>query len=309
MVVRESIVRDILRLIIWYPFRWFILILPFPAAFYMLKVMGDTHYLFSGNKKRIIRETLSMVFNGRDSFPLNRILKMYFENHYIDHLHIFLYPRFNKKTVEKYFSVHGLENLNSALSHGRGCILLQGHFGPIQIPLFVLALKGYNVKQIGYLWKPENLSLVGERVSFRLRARYESMIPAEILSAKSFLRSAFEILKDNGIIMMNGDGAAGKQFIGKHIPVRFLGKEVLFPVGAINLARRTRSPILPLFIVRESPWRFRIVIEKPSELNYTREETDMGKGVEEFVRVFEGYVKRYPCHWHLWDEFKERIFS
>lgn len=307
MIVRESIVRDILRLITWYPFRWFILILPFPAAFYILKVMGDMHYFFSRNKKRIIMENLSMVFNGRDSFPLKRIIKMYFENHYIDHLHIFLYPRFNKRIIERYFPVHGLENLDSALLSGRGCILLQGHFGPIQIPLFALALKGYNIKQIGYLWKPENLSLVGERVSLRLRERYESMIPAEILSAKSFLRPALEILKNNGIIMTNGDGAAGKQFIGKHIPVRFLGREVLFPVGAVNLAQRTGSPILPLFIVRESPWRFRIVIEKSSGLNYTREETDMGKGVVGFVKVFEEYVKRYPCHWHLWDEFKERI--
>ncbi len=52
MVVRESIVRDILRLIIWYPFRWFILVLPFPVALYMLKMTGDMHYFFSKNKKK-----------------------------------------------------------------------------------------------------------------------------------------------------------------------------------------------------------------------------------------------------------------
>ncbi len=307
MIVRESIVRDILRLIIWYPFRWFILIMPLPVAFYILKVIGDIHYLFSEGKKGVIRENLSMVFDGKVSFPFEKIIRLYFENHYIDHLHIFLYPRFSKKVVERYFPIEGQENLDEALSRGKGCILLQGHFGPIQIPLFALAVKGYNIKQIGYLWKPEGLSGIGERVSFRLRERYEAMIPTEILSAKSFLRSAFELLKDNGIIMMNGDGAAGRQFIGKHIPVKFLGRDVFFPVGARNLARRTGSIILPIFILRKSPWRFRIIIEKPCNPNLLTEKTGMEKGVMEFVKTLEAYVKKYPCHWHLWDEFNERM--
>jgi KDO2-lipid IV(A) lauroyltransferase len=310
MLTNESFVRDILRLIIWYPFRWIILILPVPLGFYIMKLLGDLHYVCSKGKKNILKKNLTSIFDKTiDDHSYDLIIKRYLENHYIDHLHIFLYPKFTGRVIERYFHIEGIENLDKELSKGRGCILLQGHFGPVQIPLFVLALKGYNIKQVGYLWRPDNLSYIGEKVAFRLRDRYESMIPAEIISAKSFLKSAFILLKENGIIMMNGDGAAGRQFIGRHIPVSFFGKKALFPVGSIDLARRTGAPILPLFILRESPWKYRIVVETPLDLDSISDDLDLEKGVEKFVMRFKYYVKRYPCHWHLWDEWDTRLYK
>lgn len=310
MRVNEGLGRDILRLIIWYPFRWMIIISPVRISFVLMKLMGDIHFFLSNGKKKLLADNLSLLrgFGSRD-LKIDEIIRRYFENHYIDRLHIFLYPRFNTKVVDKYFRIEGLHILEQELLKGKGCILLQGHFGPIQIPLYVLASKGYNIKQIGHLVMPENLSYIGEMVSYRLRKKYEARIPAEIMSAKSFLKKAYKFLKENNLIMMTGDGAAFGQFIGKHLQVPFLGRQVLFPVGAIDLSQRTGSPIIPLFIVRESTFRFTIVIEKPLALDFMEGKADLEKGVEKFAGIFEKYVKKYPCHWHLWDELGERTVN
>ena len=308
MMVSESVGRDVLRLIIWHPVRWLMIILPISLSFWVMKLMGDVHFLFSKEKKNLLAKNLSFI-EGLEStqYGNNKIIRRYFQNHYIDRLHIFLYPRFNQKVVDRYFPIQGLNILERELAKGRGCILLQGHFGPIQIPLYVLALKGYYIKQIGYLTMPENISKIGNTVSYRLREKYEAEIPAEIISAKSFLKKAYKFLKENNLIMMTGDGAAFGQFIGKFLPIQFLGQRFPFPVGAITIAKRTKSSLLPLFILRESDLSFKIIIEEPLDINYDDETNyNLEADVKKFVNVFERYVARYPCHWHLWDELDER---
>jgi len=142
------------------------------------------------------------------------------------------------------------EHLNQVLLNGKGCILVHGHFGPAQLPLFALGLKGYNINQLG-LPSDEGLSLVGKKVAFKIRQVYEGMIPARIVSAESFLRPLFKHLETNGILMMTGDGTGGDKFVGKFLPVKFFNQEVLFPTGYAALSLKTGAPILPLFTIRK----------------------------------------------------------
>lgn len=307
MHTEEGIIRDVARLIVWFPFRWIIQAVPVSLGFFTFKVLGDIHYFLSRKKKGLILKNLSHAFTqhnfGKD------MLRRYMENHYIDRLHIFLYPKFNKTNIDRFVSFKGLEHLNQVLLNGKGCILVHGHFGPAQLPLFALGLKGYNINQLG-LPSDEGLSLVGKKVAFKIRQVYEGMIPARIVSAESFLRPLFKQLETNGILMMTGDGTGGDKFVGKFMPVKFFNQEVLFPTGYAALSLKTGAPILPLFTIRKRFNRFEAIIGKPFQIENTFDnQNSMIQIIKQFVKLFEEHVQKYPCHWHFWDKFEKLIIS
>lgn len=296
MIVKESIARDILRFIIWYPLRWLTGIIPVFGFFVILRGMGNIHYLISKQKKKQLAYNIKRAFPSKSQNEINNIVRQYFENHYSDRLWIFLIPRLRLSNIEKYHKLEGIENLENALKDNKGAILLHGHFCISQFPILHLGLLGYNVCQIGLLTN-EGLSKIGRDVSFKWRARLENMIPAKIINAGSFLRLPFETLKTNGVVMTAGDGAGGNKFVGKFEKIKFLGQDMLFPIGAFILSQKTGAPILPLFTFKGLKDGFyKSVICKPLNLN---------EGILGFARVYEDIVIRYPYCWHFWDEFSE----
>jgi len=145
MVVKESISRDLLRLLVWFPLRWLIVILPVKSGIAALSTMGD--YALSRGKRAQLLKNLARVNGGniKDSPDIRE----YFRNHYIDRLLIFIFPKFVAKEVERFVDIEGIEHLNKALERGKGVILVHGHFGPVHLPLVALARLGYRMKQIG----------------------------------------------------------------------------------------------------------------------------------------------------------------
>lgn len=249
-------------------------------------------------------ENLKLSF-GKDLQPgeLKKIIIKYYENHYVDRLQIFLFPRLNQHNIDKYHVFEGLKNLENALAAKNGCILLHAHMGPTQLPLCALAVKGYAVVQIG-LPSDTGLGWIGKHVAFRLRQKYESQIKAPIISAKSFLRPVFEHLKNNGIIMISGDGAGGMRPIGKYAVFNFLNNEFPFSLGAVSLFQRVGASVLPLFTVIGENSNYKTIIESPIAIDYnSKDEEALIHQMSVFVRRLEEYISKDPYLWHFWDEF------
>lgn len=304
MTVSENPLRDLLRLIVWYPWRWLIELVPPKAGVRLLGMMGDLHFALSrGGRARLSELTAKLLASSGGASPdfIQSSVRAYFRNHYIDRLFIFIFPRLTNKNVLELADIDGLENLESALSKGRGVILVHGHFGPVHLPLVMLSLLGHRLKQIG-LPSDEGLSWIGRNVAFRLRLKYEAMIPAEIINADSFLRPAFRWLKDNGVIMITGDGSGTERHVGKHIPFDFCGQRVLFPLGPSLLAQKTGAEMIPMFIVPGESKPYRIVIEKPVRVE-TGGDMQTMMMAEVFIKRYESYVRKYPGYMHFLDRF------
>jgi len=304
MVTKESIARDMTRLFIWYPLRWFIAILPIPLGFDIFRVLGKIHYYLSGGKREIIIRNMTLGLQGSTGEPPSRkLVQKYFETHYINQLLIFFFPRLNRNMITRHHIFRNLDKLDAALSRGRGCILVHPHFGPLHLSLFHLGLLGYNVNQVGYLRKPLGLSQIGEKVSFRLRKKYEAMIPARIIQGNEFLRPAFEHLRNNGILMMTGDGTGMGEFLGKFQAFPLLAQRMLFPLGPARLAQKTKSSLLAMFTIedRKSNRYLTVIEDDVSDESVCEPE----ESTRNFAKLFESYLERYPGLWHFWDEFKD----
>jgi len=300
MRVNESYLRDILRLFVWFPFRWIVRIMPVDLSFFFFKVMGDLHFLAGRQKKTKLLQVIEsqLKLNG-NAF---KILKKYYENHYLDRLHIFLYPGLNnRKRIEKYVVFENLEVLEKQLSEGRGVLLAQPHFGPVQITLLWLALYGYSPIQIGYP-SDKSLSKIGRSVAFKYRLKYEQMIPAPIISADGYLGKAYKHLLKGGVVLTTGDGAGGDLYFGEQKVFDFLGGKRKVPLGPAAWSIKTNAAYIPIFIIPESYKRFRIVFEKPIEGIHNNINQNKVYLTEKFINLTECYIRRHPYCWHFWDE-------
>lgn len=298
MKVFESPLRDALRLIIWYPFRWLVLLLPVRAAFGLFGLMGRVHCALAPGRSRRLLGT----FKAAGCASEGRLACKSFENHYIDRMHIFLYPRLRRpEQLAPFVRMEGLEHLDAARREGRGALIVQPHFGPVQITLLALALHGYDPIQIGYP-TDRGLSWIGRHVAFSLRMRYEGMLAAPIISAESHLGRVYKHLKRGGVVLTTGDMAGGGAYLGRQHEVDFLGARVRFPLGPADLALRTGALYVPTFIIVERPDSYRIVFGHPIEPTTGEAEQDMLAMSREFASVSEGYVRNHPYLWHHWEE-------
>jgi lauroyl/myristoyl acyltransferase len=297
MVVKESLLRDMLRLFVWYPFRWLVLALPVRIGVALLSLMGDVHYCFSIEKRQRLHQN-SLLIKTKGIVKGN-FIKEYFRNYYIDRLLIFIFPKFGRQEIERFVEFEGFEYLDQALKKGKGAILVHGHFGPVHLPLVTLARLGYKIKQIGNP-SDEGLSWIGRHVAFRLRLIYEKKIPAEIIKVDSFLRPAFTCLQGNGVIMTTGDGSGTVRQVGKQEPFLFLNQKVMFPLGPSRLAYKTDAALLPLFIIPGKRKPYRIIIEPPLLSEKTGDEK-IRDLTGQFIERFEYYAILYPEYMHFID--------
>ena len=305
MVVNETISRDLLRLLVWYPLRYLILLLPVKLGIIVLQTMGDIHHDLSRGKTGIIKRNLSALRNNtyKECDRNTRVVKEYFRNHYIDRLFILIFPRLDIKEVKRLIDIEGLGYVDDALKIGKGVILVHGHFGPVHLPLVVLARRGYRMKQIG-LPSDDGLSWIGRNIAFRLRMKYESMIPAEIIKADSSMRGAFRWLNDNGIIMTTGDGSGTERRLGKHEVFRLFDHPVMLPLGPAILSQKTGAAIIPMFITPgENGYLYKIIIEKPLVSDRIGREAVLDI-TGQFVWRLETYISKYPGYMHFLDRFQ-----
>jgi len=115
-----------------------------------------------------------------------------------------------------------------------------------------------------------------------------------------------KLLKDNQVIALLGDRFEG----GKKAEVRFFGRKVVFPVGAMALAFFSGAPIIPVFTVVKADGTYLAWMEEPIRVARTRGvPTDqlLAEKTQELANVFESVISRYPDQWYhffyYWDRY------
>lgn len=265
-----------------------------------MALMGDIHFFSARRRCRFLSENLARIYHRSSDTAF--IIREYFRNHYIDRLFIFIFPSFQLKDVKRFIEFQGIEHLKAALLNGKGAVLVHGHFGPVHLPLVALSRMGFALKQVGNP-SDEGLSMIGRKVAFRLRLKYEKKIPAEIVKANGFLRPVFRWLSRNGIVMITGDGAGTEHFIGQSLICKMWGQKMYFPIGPAKLSATTGARLLPMFILPGKHKRYRIIIEPPLKTQRTGNEAIM-ELTEAFVHRLEYYISLYPGYMHFLDRFR-----
>lgn len=297
MIPHRNILKDIGRILFWFPLRWCARIVPFSVIYWVGGVLGNIDYILSGRKrtKRMVKN-ISLVFRN-DEKEASRIIRRNLQNHCRTVLEFMKYPQINGANLAKVVSFDGREFLDAELNKGNGVILSTAHYGAKQLLQVALGHKGYPINQINYHMSEDALSFIQKNISQKQRMIIEEKIPCTFISARGFLRSAYRCLKNREVLIIAGDGSGMNEYMEKSfLPFDFLGKKMLFPTGPVSLAKRTGASMIPVFVVREKS-RHRIIFESPINIFGER-------NIEHYVAVLERYVRQYPALWEFWEEFE-----
>lgn len=144
------------------------------------------------------------------------------------------------------FEVVGRENLDQALSKGRGVVLLGNHFGSHMMPPHWLLRNGYQARL--YMERPRHTSkylashfnsegALGQRQLFISRRANTTE------SAGSIVR-AVRVLGSGCILFIAND----VRWTGNYaVPGTFLGREYQFSATWVVLAAMSKAPVVPVF--------------------------------------------------------------
>ena len=186
----------------------------------------------------------------------------------------------------------GLENLDAALSMGKGVILVTPHFGNWELGGIILSLKRYSLNVVTL--KDENQTIN----NFRERIRKKNNITS-IYVADDSIHTAINIitaLKNNETVAMLGD----RDGSSKTVEVNFFGRKIKFPSGVAYVALASGAAVVPVFVVLRKSGKYQGIIEKPllsSQYKESSRSEAVNKVAQDIACVFEQYIREYPDQW------------
>ena len=167
------------------------------------------------------------------------------------HFEELLLGKLSSQTVQNYMVFEGRENLDEALSRGKGVVLLNPHAGNIMMMIAALSLGGYSYTQYAARgMAPPEVAAANPEVfginRWRQEAREareanEDNLPANFLTLNQSARELYRRLRANEIVGIAFDGRIGKKFV----KVPYINRQALLNSGPYRLAASTGAAIVP----------------------------------------------------------------
>jgi len=287
----------LINFFVYFTFRSFLLViyfLPFRLVAFIGTLFGRAYYLFDRARHKFINANISIVFGRKLDYKKREILG----RESCEHLAMYIFDllKLNKiitlENYHKYIEITGSSHLMKSIKRGKGTIAIIGHFGNF-----------YLFRYLSYLSIPPMAAVIRELdnpyLERLLRSTFNGL-GVIIERPDGAIHTMHHLLLKNGIAVTLADQkAGGNPRVGRHgIVVDFFGIPSQTHITAPLLARRTGASIVPLFVIRKGPGRYRIEINEALKLVRTSDEaSDLKKNTRKINQIFEDYIRKYPQHW------------
>jgi len=248
--------------------------------------IGRLMFLVDRKHRRIALDNLTSAF-GCEKKPheIEVLAKRVFKNLARIVFEVGWSLRLKRKDLDKFFSVEGLSRLENAYQKDKGVLVLTAHFGNWELLTIIAAMTGYPTSIVV---RPLDFAPL-EAFFKRLRTRFGGK-----LIGKNSMREVLGSLKQKNMIGLlmdqNVDWYEG-------VFVDFFGHTACTSKGLALLALKTKTPVVPLFLVREKSG-FKAEIGHEVQLIKTG---DMRKDIEantkQYNNIIESIIRRYPDQW------------
>ena len=233
---------------------------------------------------------MGIAFGKEKSSPeIDQIIRRCFENFgygMIEMLYYMSHPQLTDRMVRW----EGKEHLDNALAQGRGVIAVTAHFGNFPLMMLCCARQGYKTASIIRPARDEVL----EQYLFRRRNEC-GVHTVYAVPRRECVVNALKALSNGEVLFIPLDqnfGSDGGVFVD------FFGQKAATATGPVIFARRSRAPIVPMFIVREKDGTHTIMVEPAFELQERAgEEEAIAVNIARLTNLIERYIRRYPHEW------------
>lgn len=278
---------------VFFTIRWVVSRLPYQVFRFLTPFFVVIGKYFVKKKKRVILKNMHTAFGCKKTEQeISVIVDSYFESIGSSMVELVYFLDHPKEIVDKVI-IEGEENLDKALKNGRGAVLLSAHFGNFPLMFGRIALAGYKTNYIMHKMKDEQFGKYIFDLSNKngVRAIYS-------LPVRQCVELSLKSLRNNQILFILLDqnyGRAGGVFVD------FFGHPAATATGPVILSHRSGAPILPAFIVRDGPCRYRITIDPPVMFEAAPYgQLELVRNTAQLTKIIEGYIRRYPHEWAGW---------
>lgn len=204
----------------------------------------------------------------------------------------YLFELFAMHRVEKLsIATEGLEFLEAARKANRGVIMMTAHVGNWELGARAFQSLGYATSAVALPHANAGLDALFNR--HRLRAGVE-VIPLD----HNAMRASLKALAAGRLLGLLAD----RDFTGDGIPVAIGKGKMLIPKGPAVLSLRSRAPIVPVILVREGNWQFRLICMQALWPEAGKPERQSVEAlVCAYAAILEAMIKRYARQWLMFE--------
>lgn len=184
-------------------------------------------------------------------------------------------------------TVEGTEEVKAALRPYHGAIMLSAHLGNWELGAVALHRLGFRTGAVVLPHRDARVNRFFDRQ--RLRCGVEPIALGVGATARCLQR-----LREGWLLGLVGD----REFGTGGVTVSFFGRSVTLPRGPALLSLRSGAPAVPVFVIREGPWRLRFHVGDavPPPAN-THDASQVVALTQRYARIMEEVIRRYPSQW------------
>ena len=252
------------------------------------RILGMLMYFLDVPHRRIVRRNLQFVYPDWTSGHIKETSACIFQNIGINITEICQITCFSKDEILQKVKLKGEEHLLNAIKSNKGVILISAHLGNWEMVAPFLSVHfGARASMVG---RQLRVSIVN-RLILGLRTRFGATVIDKEDGMSKMMR-AIRQGKILGIMLDQGT----KSSMG--VKVSFFSRDVTATHAAALLAIRCKSPVIPIFCIREANGKFTIVIESPLSLQRTGDlKVDLKTNTQIMLDAIEKAIRAYPEQW------------
>jgi KDO2-lipid IV(A) lauroyltransferase len=187
--------------------------------------------------------------------------------------------------------LEGIDYVREAQAAGHGVVLASAHYANPEFAVQGLAAVGIHVFALVEPLQPPEVG----RLMWNLRRvhghQYEPVSFAAVKKALTWLRNG-------GVVAILID----RDIQNRGIELELCGQKARFPTGAIDLALRTNSVVVPGWVLRMGGFKVHAAIGPPMELVRTGDnEEDLRVNAQRLLKIFEQHLLKDPGQWSVLD--------
>lgn len=263
-------------------------LLPYRAVLWLGRLLGVLYHRLAGRQRRRAMVQLTECLQVAQP-EAERIIRSLFIKLGQTFLEVMYMPTLTPDKLKQYVTIENRHYLADALSEGKGVVLLTAHLGNWEWLGATLAMDGFPLTSV--------IKRQPNDQHTRILNEYRQMVGIEIFArGSSELVGAARALKQGKILGFLADQDAGAS--GVILP--FLGKMASTPMGPAVFAKKFKSPIVPIFVVRRPEGGHRVLMHPPFTYEDTgNEDRDIYNLTLKMTNIIEDMIKAYPDEW-LW---------
>jgi KDO2-lipid IV(A) lauroyltransferase len=256
-------------------------------AMVMGRIIGTLAYLLDIPHRRIVRTNLRSAFPEWSREKIHRTSRRVFQHLGTTFVEICQLATYSKSDVVDRVRVVGAERWRQALDRNQGLIIVSAHLGNWEFGM-----------QFAACFMPKAALGVAKNIRFkpldrwvhRLRTRFGT----SIIYKKGALPDMRQALRRGETVGLLVDQSRRKESVG----VNFFGHRAPATPAAAFLGIRCKSPIMPIFCVRDTSGHLTIHVDPPLDLKWTGDlRADLQANTQLITDAVEKMIRRYPDQW------------